>query len=280
MPSSSFWWSWFRAPPIAPSQFFMRQRQPAQAVDLGDGDVDDLVGLEEVLENVPFLEPLALERDLLQPVLVGEQDLRPGLLRGVLDPRPDVTALGLVRRVVHDDDVLGPGVEAHLDERPDDLGVRAGGHLRHPVPADVRLDDDLVAPGDERLHPAERRHRRPGDRRRVLARIAARSGAAVWPSTKAGPIFRYRPASAAPFIKSRLFIASSFPQRTDILHDTVIDALDDGGPVGRGLEPGLLLGVAEVRDLDQHRRHLASDEDPERPSLDAQAVHRRRIFSG
>ena len=39
-----------------------------------------------------------------------------------------------------------------------------------------------------------------------------------------------------------------------------------------GLELGLLLGVAEVGDLDEHGRHLAADEDPERPALDAQVL--------
>ena len=102
---------------------------------LAIGDVDDLVGFEEVLEDLPFLEPFALERDLLQPVLVGEQDLGAALLGGVLDPGPDVAALGLVRRVVHHDDFLGPGLEAHLDQRPDDVRVRAGGHLRQSGPS-------------------------------------------------------------------------------------------------------------------------------------------------
>ena len=192
---------------------------------LGDGDVDDLVGLDEVLEDLPFLEPLALEGHLLDPVVVDEEHVAAGLLRGLLDAGADVAALGLVGRVVHDDGLLGPGLEDELDEGPDDLGVGAGGHLRRPVPADVRLDDDLVALADEPAHAAERGDRRLGDGRRRFAldrgqRRAARRVAAAWPAKARGPKRRARPAAATPLMKSRLFM-SVYPLPSERIYSMI-----------------------------------------------------------
>ena len=141
------------------------QGQAAERMVLGDGDVDDLVGFDDVEDDVPFLDPDALDGRLLDPVVVDEEHVAAGLFHGFLDARADVTALGLVGRVVDNDGLLRPGFEDELDEGFDDLGVGAGGHLRGPVPADVRLDDDLVAPADELVHAAEHGDRFPGDGR-------------------------------------------------------------------------------------------------------------------
>ena len=135
----------------------------------------------------------------------------PACFDGLLDARADVAALGLVGRVVDDDDLLGPGLEDELDEGLDDLGVGAGGHLRRPVPADVRLDDDLVALADELAHAAEDGDGLPGDGGRRFALDGGQCGQgpieAAWPAKARGPKRRARPAAATSLMKSRLFMS-------------------------------------------------------------------------
>src|SRR5689334_1715613 len=65
-------------------------------------------------------------------------------------------AIRIVARAVGDDDTLRARLERELDDGADDVGVRIRSVDRHPVPADVRLDDDHVAAADELLDAAHR----------------------------------------------------------------------------------------------------------------------------
>ena len=131
------------------------QRDADQAVVLGDGQVDDLVGFKEGREDGPALEHHAAEIDFAVELGIGKNDFGAlgagrGLNAGALK-----AAARLVATDVGDDDALGAGLPALADDLGDDFGVGVGGLLRGAVPGDVGLEHDHVLAADEAADAAQ-----------------------------------------------------------------------------------------------------------------------------
>jgi hypothetical protein len=75
------------------------------------------------------------------------------LAGGLLDARKFVAGGGLGDGVVEDLDGRSPGLEAQPDDGGHRLRAGRGAHVGRLAPADVGLDDDQVAPPDERPGP-------------------------------------------------------------------------------------------------------------------------------
>ena len=131
------------------------QRDAHQAVMLGDGQVDDLVGFKKRREDGPALEHHAAEIDLAIKLGVGQDDLGALSAGGGLDAGALEAAARLVATDVSDNDAFGPGLPALADDFSDDFRVGVGGLLRGAVPGDVGLEDDDVLPADEAADSAE-----------------------------------------------------------------------------------------------------------------------------
>jgi len=134
------------------------EAEPRGAVLLGDGHVDHLVRLQHVAVDGPLFQPLAAERHLHEFALVDKLQLHPQVMDGPGDAAARVAMAGLIEAVVEDFDRLGPRVENLHSQRPDHIRVGVGRLLRHAVEPDVRFEHHTVAPGDEPLHAAQRRH--------------------------------------------------------------------------------------------------------------------------
>ena len=121
---------------------------------LRDGDVDELVRVEERLEHRPDAQRVALQIDLLEEARLGQHHLGARGLRGGRNAAALEARLRVVAGDVGDDDGSRPRREA----LPHDLGhhirVRRRGLLGRTVPRDVGLDDDGFASGDEAAHAA------------------------------------------------------------------------------------------------------------------------------
>ncbi len=77
-------------------------------------------------------------------MLLRQHHVRPELVRRAPDPRTLEAPARVVAGTVRYDDLLGARLVREPDDGSDDLGVGVRGVDRHPVPTDVRLDDDDV----------------------------------------------------------------------------------------------------------------------------------------
>ncbi len=152
-----------------PHEVLHRQGEPGQCVVLGHGDVDDLVRLQRVAVDRPLPELLALEVDLLEFALLGEEHVGTGRLGGVFDAAALVAAAVGVARVVEHLHLFGAGRKCHGDQRGHHRRVGIGRLLGLSVPADVGFDHHHVALGHESFHAAEGVHRGAGDRPGIFA---------------------------------------------------------------------------------------------------------------
>src|ERR1017187_5104249 len=125
------------------------KRDASEAVVLGDGQVNNLVGLKEGREDGPALQDHTAEIDLAVEIGVGKNDFGAlgagsGLNSGALK-----AAARLVATDVGDDNPLGSSLPALSHGLSDDFGVGVGGLLRGAVPGDVGLEDDNILAADE-----------------------------------------------------------------------------------------------------------------------------------
>ena len=109
--TSMFWCRRLRRPPSDAVPVLHRRGVLGEVVVLGDGHVDDLVGVDERREDGPLVEHLALEAHRAEAVLRGEDDLGARVVRRLPDARALEAAVRLVARGVGDDDLLRARVE-------------------------------------------------------------------------------------------------------------------------------------------------------------------------
>ena len=126
-----------------------------QAVMLGNGQVDDLVGFKKRDEDGPAFEHDAVEIDFAIQFGVGKDDFSAFSEGCGLDSRTLEAAAGLVATDVGDDDALGARLYALANDFGDYFGVSVGGLLGGAVPGDVGLDNDDILAADEALDAAE-----------------------------------------------------------------------------------------------------------------------------
>ena len=172
-----FWWSRLRRPPRTPYQFFIARGVLGEVVVLGDGHVDDLVGVDERREDRPLVEDVALEAHRAEAVLLREHHLGAERRRPrARCPSAGSSGSGRCTSRRRRRPSSRPASNASLMTARDDVGVRVRGVDGHAVPADVRLDDDDVAARDELAHPAHRVDRAAHEllrRRRRVGRVVA-----------------------------------------------------------------------------------------------------------
>ncbi|OPY92448.1 MAG: hypothetical protein A4E73_01118 [Syntrophaceae bacterium PtaU1.Bin231] len=152
--------------PHDPHPVLHGQGEPREAVGLGDGNVDQLVRLEDLAVEGPGLQGRPVDPDV--PVLPAVHDDHLGPRRGgrIGDPALPVAASCVVHGVVEDADLLRTRLEAQLCQGAHDLGVGGRRVLGVAVPADVGFQDHHIAPGDKALHPPQGIQGRPHNLRR------------------------------------------------------------------------------------------------------------------
>ena len=157
-----FWCRRLRRPPSDAVPVLHRAGVLREVVVLGDGHVDDLVGVDERRVDRPLVEHVALQAHRAEAVLGGEDRPRRRASYAARQmPERWKQRFGSLHEASVTTTRLAPASNASCTTVADDVGVRVRGVDRHAIPADVRLDDDDVAARDEALHPAERVDRAP-----------------------------------------------------------------------------------------------------------------------
>ncbi len=129
----------------------------------GNGDVDHLVRLEELRIERPGLERRAPNLHVLELPVIDKVHVRAQGGRGRRNTALDIAPSRVVHRPVKNPYLLCSRLEAELDHGRNHFGVGVARLLRRPVPADVRLNDHDIAPGNERAHAAQGVNRRLDD---------------------------------------------------------------------------------------------------------------------
>ncbi len=122
---------------------------------LGDGQVDDLVGLKKRREDGPALQHHAAHIHFAEELGIGQNHLGALGARGGLNAGALKAAARLVATDVGDDDPLGARLPALAHHLGDHFGIGVGGLLRRAVPGNVGLDDHHILAADEAADAAQ-----------------------------------------------------------------------------------------------------------------------------
>jgi len=131
------------------------QRHAAKAVMFGDGQVDDLVGLEKRSEHGPALQHHSTKIDLAKQIGIGQDHLGPRGPRSRFDAGPMETAARFVAAHIRHNHTLRAGLPALTNDFSDKFGIRVRGLFRCAVPGDVRFDDNYIVTPNKPAHPAQ-----------------------------------------------------------------------------------------------------------------------------
>jgi hypothetical protein len=136
----------------------------------GDGDINDLVGLEERLKYGPALQEVAAKVNLFKPGRLGKQNFGTFLARSFGNAGALEAAARIVATDVGGVDFFCAGAPTLANQFRNDLGIGVGGLFGRAVPGDVWLHDDNVGARNEALYAAHFLERAPNQQIRFAAR--------------------------------------------------------------------------------------------------------------